>query len=82
MVRLITKSPYNLTPCDMADKIKVSTHKEDIMRALAHFFSEVFKPDATSNYKLQSEWDRARIEASRFGPSHVAEIDAIFARQS
>lgn len=81
-MRLITNARYNLTPCDMADKIKVSTHKEDIMRAFAHFFSEVFKPDATSNYKLQSEWDRARSEAARFGPSHVAEIDAIFARQS
>lgn len=66
----------------MADKIKVSTHKEDVMRAFAHFFSEVFRTDATSNYKLQSEWERARHEASRFGPSHVAEIDAIFARQA
>ena len=79
---MITKSPYNLTPCSRADKIKVSTHKEDIMRAFAHFFSEVFRTDATSNYKLQSEWERARSEASRFGPSHVAEIDAIFARQA
>ena len=52
------------------------------MRAFAHFFSEVFNTDATSNYKLQSEWDKARSEASRFGPSHVAEIDAIFARQA
>jgi hypothetical protein len=66
----------------MPGKIKVSTHKEDIMRAFAHFFSEVFRTDATSNYKLQSEWERARNEASRFGPSHVAEIDAIFSRQS
>ena len=82
MVRLITNSLYNLTPCDMADKIKVSTHKEDIMKALGSFFSGMFKTDATSNYKLQSEWDRARADASRFGPSHVAEIDAIFARQS
>ena len=82
MVRLITKSPYNLTPCSRTAKIKVSTHKEDIMRAFAHFFSEVFRTDATSNYKLQSEWERARSEASRFGPSHVAEIDAIFARQA
>ena len=81
MVRLITNSQYNLTHCDMADKIKVSTHKEDIMRAFAHFFSEVFRTDATSKYKLQSEWDRARSEAAQFGPSHVAEIDAIFARQ-
>ena len=78
---MITKSPYNLTSCSRADKIKVSTHKEDIMRAFAHFFSEVFRTDATSNYKLQREWEKARHEAAQFGPSHVAEIDAIFARQ-
>lgn len=51
------------------------------MRAFAHFFSEVFRTDATSNYKLQREWEKARHEAAQFGPSHVAEIDAIFARQ-
>lgn len=79
---LITKSQHNLTPYGMADKIKVSTHKEDIMRAFAHFFSEMFKTDTTSNYKLQSEWDRARSQAARFGPSHVSEIDAIFSRQA
>ena len=78
---MITKSPYNLTSCSRADKIKVSTHKEDVMRAFAHFFSEVFRTDATSNYKLQREWEKARHEAAQFGPSHVAEIDAIFARQ-
>ena len=52
------------------------------MRAFAHFFSEMFKTDTTSNYKLQSEWDRARSQAARFGPSHVSEIDAIFSRQA
>lgn len=52
------------------------------MRAFAHFFSEVFRTDATSNSKIQSEWDRARSQAARFGPSHVAEIDAIFSRQA
>lgn len=66
----------------MTGKIKVSTHKEDIMRAFAHFFSEVFRSDATSNSRVQSEWDRARNQAARFGPSHVAEIDAIFSRQA
>ena len=81
-MRLITNSPYNLTHYLMADKIKVSTHKEDIMRAFAHFFSEVFRSDATSNTRLQSEWDIARSQAARFGPSHVAEIDAIFSRQA
>ena len=52
------------------------------MRAFAHFLSEVFRSDATSNTKIQSEWDRARNQAARFGPSHVAEIDAIFSRQA
>jgi len=66
----------------MAGKIKVSTHKEDIMKALGSFFSGMFKTDATSNFTLQNEWQKARNEAARFGPSHVAEIDAIFARQS
>lgn len=66
----------------MADKIKVSTHKEDIMKALGSFFSGMFRTDATSKFTFQNEWDRARADASRFGPSHVAEVDAIFARQS
>jgi hypothetical protein len=71
-----------LTPCPDPDNIKVSTHKEDIMKALGIFFSEMFKTDATSRFTFQNEWERARAEAARFGPSHVAEIDAIFARQS
>lgn len=65
------------------DRIVISTHKEDIMKALGHFFSEVFKGSATSeNPNLHNEWARARADAARFGPSHVAEIDAIFSRQS
>ena len=52
------------------------------MKALGIFFSEMFKTDATSRFTFQNEWERARAEAARFGPSHVAEIDAIFARQS
>jgi hypothetical protein len=71
-----------LTPYSSTDKIKVSTHKEDIMKALGNFFSGMFRTDATSRFMFQNEWDRARADASRFGPSHVAEIDAIFARQS
>lgn len=51
------------------------------MKALGYYFAEMFK-GATSNSNVQSQWDRARSEASRFGPSHVAEIDAIFSRQS
>lgn len=52
------------------------------MKALGSFFSGMFKTDATSKFTVQNEWDRARSQAARFGPSHVAEIDAIFSRQS
>jgi hypothetical protein len=51
------------------------------MKAVGQFFAGMFK-NATSNPSIQSQWDIARRDASRFGPSHVAEIDAIFSRQS
>lgn len=51
------------------------------MKAVGQFFAGMFK-NATSNSSIQSQWDIARRDASRFGPSHVAEIDAIFSRQS
>lgn len=81
-MRLVTNSLLNLTPYNYPDKIKVSTHKEDIMKAIGTFFSGMFKTDATSGSSFRNEWEKARVEASRFGPSHVAEIDAIFSRQS
>jgi hypothetical protein len=56
------------------------THKEDIMKAIGQYFAGVFNV-AKSNSNIQSQWDIARRDASRFGPSHVAEIDAIFSRQ-
>lgn len=52
------------------------------MKALGHYFAEMFKTDATSKSSFQNEWERARANASKFGPSHVAEIDAIFSRQA
>lgn len=53
------------------------------MKALSQFFAGVFTDSATSKgHNVQTEWDIARERASRFGPSHVAEIDAIFSRQS
>ena len=52
------------------------------MKALGHFFSEMFKSNATSRHSFRNDWDRARADASRFGPSHVAEVDAIFSRQA
>lgn len=79
---MVTKSPNSLTPYPPTDKIDISTHKEDIMKALGNFFSGMFKTDATSKFTVQNEWDKARSQAARFGPSHVAEIDAIFSRQS
>ena len=52
------------------------------MKALGYFFSEMFKSNATSRYSFRNDWDKARADASRFGPSHVAEVDAIFSRQA
>ena len=51
------------------------------MKAIGQYFAGMFK-EATSSQSIQSQWDIARRDASRFGPSHVAEIDAIFSRQS
>jgi hypothetical protein len=64
------------------DKINISTHKEDIMKALGNYFAEMFRSATSGPFTIQSEWDKARRDASRFGPSHVAEIDAIFSRQA
>lgn len=52
------------------------------MKSLGYFFSEMFRLDATSKHSFRSDWDKARADASRFGPSHVAEVDAIFSRQA
>ena len=52
------------------------------MKALGQYFAEVFKGATSETHNIQSEWAKARRDASRFGPSHVAEIDAIFSRQS
>ena len=60
----------------------IATQKEDIMKSLGNLFAELFKGATSTAYSIQNEWDRARSDASRFGPSHVAEIDAIFSRQS
>lgn len=52
------------------------THKETIMKTLSNIFSRIF----SSNDSVHATWDRERRNAARFGPSHVAEIDAIFSR--
>lgn len=52
------------------------------MKALGQYFAGMFKGATSRTSSIQSQWDIARRDASRFGPSHVAEIDAIFSRQS
>lgn len=52
------------------------------MKALGVYFAEMFRSATSGPFTIQSEWDKARSDASRFGPSHVAEIDAIFSRQA
>lgn len=52
------------------------THKETIMKSLAKFINKIF----VGNDTVHQAWDRARRDAAKFGPSHVAEIDAIFSR--
>jgi len=48
------------------------------MKAIGSLFARLFEDRPTRmNY---SEWDRQRELAKAFGPSHVAEIDAIFSR--
>lgn len=49
------------------------------MKALGSLFAGIFgtRPTRKSVYV---EWDRQRNLAKSFGPSHVAEIDAIFSR--
>lgn len=48
------------------------------MKAIGNLFARLFEDRPTRiNY---SEWDKQRELAKAFGPSHVAEIDAIFSR--
>lgn len=81
-VTMLTNVDLSLTLLANLGKIDISTHKEDIMKALGSFFAGMFKNTATSRSSFQREWDKARRDASRYGPSHVAEVDAIFAREA
>jgi hypothetical protein len=50
------------------------------MKAFGRLFARLFEDRPTRmDY---TEWDRQRELAKAFGPSHVAEIDAIFQRAS
>lgn len=48
------------------------------MKAIGRLFSRLFEDRPTRRH--YSEWDHQRDLAKAFGPSHVAEIDAIFSR--
>lgn len=52
------------------------------MKAVGQFFAGMLSGAKSGNSSIQNEWEKARADAARFGPSHVAEIDAIFARQA
>jgi hypothetical protein len=53
------------------------------MKALGRFFSGIFSSVAKSESEnIHYRWGIERNKAAQFGPSHVAEIDAIFSRQS
>ena len=81
---IVTNKPVGLTTFRYSDSIEIyQPTRRNIMKALSQFFAGVFTDSATSKgHNVQTEWDIARERASRFGPSHVAEIDAIFSRQS
>lgn len=49
------------------------------MKAIGSLFARMFE-DRPTRISYSTEWDRQRELAKAFGPSHVAEIDAIFSR--
>lgn len=49
------------------------------MKAIGSLFARLFE-DRPTRTKYATEWDYQRELAKAFGPSHVAEIDAIFSR--
>lgn len=48
------------------------------MKAIGSLFAQMFS--SHKQRTISVEWDRQRRLAQSFGPSHVAEIDAIFSR--
>lgn len=51
------------------------------MKAFARQFAGLFSFAKSERANLQTRWDIERARAAKYGPSHVSEIDAIFARQ-
>ena len=61
------------------DMIDIYPKGVDIMKAFTRLFENLFTKSATSDVaKIYREWDRQR--ASAYGPTDLAEIDAIFSR--
>ena len=50
------------------------------MKAIGSLFARLFEDRPQSKASAYREWDKQRELAQSFGPSHVAEIDAIFSR--
>lgn len=55
--------------------------EESQMRSLFRMLSGVISGSTTERNDFHWRWDFERNRAANFGPSHVAEIDAIFSRQ-
>lgn len=49
------------------------------MKAIGSLFARLFDSRPTRK-SIYIEWDKQRNLAKAFGPTHVAEIDAIFSR--
>ena len=62
-------------PASMLISIKKEEYMNKIKRAFVLFFT---KPAASEMEKIYKEWNNQRSTA--FGPSDLAEIDAIFSR--
>lgn len=52
------------------------------MEAIHAAIVKVFSFAKSEGMTFHDMWDQERSRASRFGPSHVSEIDAIFARHN
>jgi len=53
------------------------------MKTLKRAFENLFTNVTNEEKEIKNQykhWDRERAHAAQFGPSHVAEIDAIFSR--
>jgi hypothetical protein len=49
--------------------------------SISQIMSTLVRGSENRNMNINSIWQVERNRAAQFGPSHVAEIDAIFSRQ-